>query len=112
MMSKIYLKTFFLFFFGLQSNLIFAKNIVLFGQFHLSSKTMTTEIEKSKDLPQYLNQKTIFLILDEWIRLKKVDLIISEGCVGELNSEFKKTFNGWSYKSLRQLSNSQSYKKY
>lgn len=77
------------------------KTIALLGQYHLSAKAITKDIEQSKQLPQFNNQKAIYLVLDEWVRNKKLQLIISEGCEGEIDEKFRPSFNGWNYLSLR-----------
>jgi hypothetical protein len=86
------------------------KTIALLGQYHLSGKTITTDIEASKKLPQFNNQKSIYLVIDEWVKQKKLNLLISEGCEGEINQDFKTVFNGWDYSSLKKLKESKSFK--
>lgn len=93
----------------LLSHPTFAKTVVLLGQHHLLSGTKTVDIKKSSELPQYLNQKTIYLILDEWIEGKKLDLVIAEGCEGEIDQNFKLEFNGWNYNSLQKMSKLEQY---
>jgi hypothetical protein len=85
------------------------KVVVLLPQWHLLSGTKTNDIEKSKTLPQYTNQKSIYLILEEWLSSQKLDLVVSEGCEGEIDDKFADNFNGWAYPDLNSKKNSEDY---
>lgn len=78
-----------------------SKTIVILPQWHLLSSTDTQNITQSMSLPQYVNQTSIYLVLDDWVAKKKLDVIIAEGCQGEINQYFRKTFNGWNYEKLK-----------
>ena len=86
-----------------------AKTVILLPQWHLSPNTKTLDIEKSKDLVQYKNQTAIYLVLDEWIKNGKVDLLLAEGCTGSIDQNFSEVFNGWDYKRLKVQSKSKNY---
>jgi len=72
----------------------------IYKQWHLLAKNNTLDIEKSKALPQYKNQKFIYNSLNKLISKKTVKAVISEGCEGEINKNFLSTYNGWNYKNL------------
>jgi hypothetical protein len=80
-----------------------------FKQWHLAPSVNTSDIEKSKGLPQYANQSAIYNQLNTWISLGKVKTVIAEGCGGEKTPQkttemTQKTdahFNGWDMASLK-----------
>lgn len=82
--------------------------VIIIKQWHLSPSQNTKDIEKSKSLPQFKNQKDIFQI-----SLSKIQegskVIISEGCEGEIHDDFKPVFNGWSMSDLYKLRESSNY---
>ncbi|WP_372655779.1 hypothetical protein [Halobacteriovorax sp.] len=87
------------------------KSIVrIYKQWHLLAKTKTLDIDKSKSLPQYKNQTFIYTELDKLIANKKVKAIISEGCEGEINTQFDSTYNGWNYKNLDSKKKTKQFK--
>ncbi len=79
--------------------------VKIIKQWHLDSKTSTLDIEKSKNLPQFKNQKEVYTWSVEQIQNKKAKLIIAEGCEGEVNDQFRTKFNGWSLPMLKELVN-------
>lgn len=86
-----------------------AKTVALLGQWHLTAKTLTHNISEGKKLPQFSNQKAIYLVLDEWIRGGKISLLIAEGCEGEIDKGFRQSFNGWDYAKLDKRKNNSEY---
>lgn len=80
-------------------NFVNAK-VYLYQQWHLLAKTKTLDIEKSKKLKQFKNQKFIYDHIDNLIKEKKIKTVFSEGCEGEINSSFSLNFNGWDYQKL------------
>ena len=83
--------------------------VVLLGQWHLLSTQKTLDIKESKNLPQFPNQKAIYLILKDWISKGQLSEVIAEGCEGEIDEKFSLNFNGWDYKKLKSLSHEDSY---
>lgn len=77
------------------------KKITLIKQWHLSPKQNTLDIEKSKKLPQYENQKEIYKKIVNLIETKKTNMIIAEGCEGEIDEKFTLIYNGWSLKEIK-----------
>lgn len=77
------------------------KKVYIIKQWHLSPSTNTSDIEKSKKLPQYINQIDIYDRVLSLVNEKKSGVVIAEGC--ETNSEYLKTnFNGWNLELLEQ----------
>jgi hypothetical protein len=76
-----------------------AKKVLVIKQWHLSPTT-TTKGFKEK-YPQEKNQTAIYHVLEEGVKRGELQLIVAEGCEGEINSEFKTAFNGWDYDSLK-----------
>jgi len=72
-----------------------------FKQWHLAPSVNTSDIEKSKSLPQYANQSAIYNQLNTWISLGKVKTVIAEGCSGEMTPKTDAHFNGWDMASLK-----------
>jgi hypothetical protein len=83
--------------------------VILIKQWHFSAKVKTTNMAEAKKYPQFINQKDIYKYLEEKVKSKKIDMIISEGCEGEITSKFSFEHNGWSYKKLLTKVNDKHY---
>ncbi len=59
--------------------------------------------------PQFKNQKNLFLQFEKWLKEKKFDTLLVEGCAGEINASFKPVFNGWGFDSLHAKSKEKAY---
>ena len=70
-------------------------------QWHLTPQTKTLNIEKAMQIPQFENQKNIYLKLVKLRQENKLDLVIAEGCEGELTDNFDETYNGWNLANLK-----------
>jgi hypothetical protein len=68
-------------------------------QWHLGPNENTKLHPEIKPKPAQ-NQQEIYEALADWVRLKKIDTVLAEGCEGEINPSFKPIFNGWSYADL------------
>jgi hypothetical protein len=77
-----------------------ANKVRLIKQWHLSSGQNTQDITASKKLPQFQNQKDIYLQVSKLIEKKETSIIIAEGCEGQINNKFTTNFNGWDMESL------------
>ncbi len=84
-----------------------AKRVMIVKQWHLPPTT-TTKSFKEK-YPHERNQTAIYQALNELVKKKKVQLVVGEGCQGEINSEFKTAFNGWDYEALKKQSQTRGY---
>ncbi|MAZ47158.1 MAG: hypothetical protein CME65_01260 [Halobacteriovoraceae bacterium] len=83
--------------------------VVLIKQWHLTPQTKTLNIEKAMQIPQFENQKDIYLKLVKLKQENKLDLVIAEGCEGELSENFDEIYNGWNLKSLKANLKSSQY---
>lgn len=74
--------------------------VYIIKQWHLSPNESTIDIAKSKSLPQFDNQYDIYQKAIQIIDKKNSNVIIAEGCEGEINRNFPKKFNGWGMEDL------------
>lgn len=86
-----------------------AKTVYIIKQWHLSPKT-TTKGFKEK-YPQEKNQTAIYHFLEEGVKRKDLQVVVSEGCEGEINADFKPTFNGWDFSALKGQAQQKGYDK-
>jgi hypothetical protein len=75
--------------------------VYLIKQWHLSAGQSTTDLIKSKSLPQYINQIDIYDRLIELKNKKLSSFVIAEGC-SNVESYFKSKFNGWNLELLKE----------
>ncbi len=78
-----------------------AHKVYLIKQWHLSPQHKTRDIEAAKSLPQYTNQKDIYLKVKSLVDKGLTQVIIAEGCEGEMGADFSTEFNGWTLKDLQ-----------
>jgi len=80
------------------------KKVYLIKQWHLSPSEITTDLIKSKQLPQYINQIDIYDRLID-LKIKRISsLVIAEGC-SNIESYFNSKFNGWNLELLKEREN-------
>ncbi len=92
------------------SNFLQAQTIYLLKQWHLPPKVETTDIELSKKLSQFQNQKSLFEKVNFLIIENKIQSLLSEGCEKiEIDAKFKTRFNGWTYEKLEKLIADKAY---
>lgn len=84
-------------------------SVMIIKQWHLAPTTVTKGFKEK--YPHERNQTAIYKSLADSVKKKKVDLIVSEGCEGEVTSEFKPLFNGWDYESLHKVAQTKGYEK-
>ncbi len=84
-----------------------APKVMLVKQWHLAPTNITKRFKEK--YPQERNQTAIYNALNEAIKKKKIQVVVGEGCEGEINSEFTGTFNGWDYASLKGLAQTRNY---
>ncbi len=77
-----------------------APKVLLVKQWHLAPTTITKGFRER--YPQERNQTAIFIYLADKAKHKKIDLVVGEGCEGEINDGFTTKFNGWDLASLKQ----------
>lgn len=76
------------------------KKVALLPQWHLRAKQKILDLNEARKLPQYSNQLSIYLVIKEWVEEKRVDVVVAEGCEGEITKDTNLNFNGWNYWSL------------
>lgn len=84
-----------------------AKTVWLIKQWHLAPKTVTKGFKEK--YPQEKNQTAIYQRLNDAVKKKKVQLVVAEGCEGEIDGDFKTAFNGWDIEALKKQSQSRGY---
>jgi hypothetical protein len=77
------------------------KKVYLIKQWHLSPDKNTSDLERSKLLPQYSNQIDIYNRLIELKNKKISNFVIAEGC-SDINKYFGSKFNGWNLELLKE----------
>lgn len=82
--------------------------IYIIKQWHLSPNQSTLDVNKSQQLPQFYNQKDIYLKAKKMIE-NGSQVIIAEGCEGEINDDFDLKFNGWGIKELKERKDLSDY---
>lgn len=86
-----------------------SKKVYIVKQWHLAPKTETKGFKEK--YPQEKNQTAIYQLLEDGVKRKELDLIVAEGCEGEINSDFQTKFNGWDVASLKAQSFQKNYSK-
>ena len=84
-------------------------SVTVFKQWHLSPSQQTVDIASALQLPQAVNQKDIYLKVKKMIEAGKTAAVISEGCEGEINENFKPEHYGWNYQKLEQWRESKQW---
>ena len=85
------------------------KKVMVIKQWHLAPKSVTKGFKEK--YPQEKNQTAIYKTLAEGVKREDLQLIVSEGCEGEIDEKFAPTFNGWDYASLKVQSQTKNYDK-
>ena len=85
------------------------KKILIIKQWHLPPTTFTKSFKEK--YPQERNQTAIYKQLNEEIKAKRIDLVVAEGCEGEIADGFKPAFNGWDLESLKAQAQTRGYEK-
>lgn len=83
--------------------------VYLFKQWHLSPNVNTENLIASTRIPQYTNQKDIYKKILDLKNNKNLDLLISEGCEGIVDSKFTYDHAGWTYAKLEPYKNKKNY---
>lgn len=76
-------------------------------QWHLAPTTITKSFREK--YPQERNQTAIYQALNDLVKKKKLQVVVGEGCEGEINSDFKTAFNGWDYESLKKQAQTKGF---
>ncbi len=84
-----------------------AATVMIVKQWHLAPKTITKGFKEK--YPQEKNQSAIYIALADRIKNKKLDLVVAEGCEGEINDDFTTVFNGWDLATLKQQAQTKNF---
>jgi hypothetical protein len=84
-----------------------AKKVMLIKQWHLPPTTITKSFKEK--YPHEKNQTAIYNSLNDLVKKKKLQVVVGEGCEGEIGPEFKTAFNGWDLESLRKQAQTKAY---
>lgn len=84
-----------------------SKLVAIIKQWHLPPTTATKGFKER--YPQETNQSDIYNAVSNMIKKKKIQLLVAEGCEGEINGEFKTVFNGWDLNSLKNESQRRNF---
>jgi len=84
-----------------------APAVLVVKQWHLHPRTITKGFRDR--YPQEKNQSAIYIGLADRIKNKKMDLVVAEGCEGEIKDEFATVFNGWDLASLKKISQTKGF---
>lgn len=85
------------------------KKIMVFKQWHLAPTTVTKGFKEKYQ--QEKNQTAIYKTLNELVKKKQVEVIVGEGCEGEIDGTFKTAFNGWKIEDLEKQAQTKGFAK-
>ncbi len=86
------------------------RKLEIIKQWHLASHEQTLNIEESKKLPQYKNQKEIYKYLEKRYLENRNLVVLAEGCEGSIKEKFQIKYNGWNLESLKAYTESKQFK--
>lgn len=84
-----------------------AATVMIVKQWHLAPKTITKGFKEK--YPQERNQSAIYISLADRIKNKKMDLVLAEGCEGEINEKFTTVFNGWDLEAMKKQAQTKGF---
>lgn len=82
--------------------------VSLFKQWHLAPN-VDTKVDPPSEAPQTENQMWIYTHLVDAINEGSYFTVIVEGCSGEIDEKFAKSFNGWKLDDLKEASKTTRY---
>lgn len=83
--------------------------VMIVKQWHLAPRTITKGFKEK--YPQEKNQSSIYIALADRIKHKRLDLLLAEGCEGEINDEFTTAFNGWDISALKKQAQTRAFER-
>jgi hypothetical protein len=86
-----------------------AKKVMLIKQWHLPPTTITKSFKEK--YPQERNQTVIYQSLNDLVKKKKLQIVVAEGCEGEIGPDFKTAFNGWDLEALKKQAQTRGYER-
>ncbi len=85
------------------------KKVLVFKQWHLAPTTVTKGFKEK--YPHEKNQTAIYKTLSELVKKKQLEVIVAEGCEGEIDGTFKPVFNGWSMPDLEKQAQTKNFER-
>lgn len=86
-----------------------APYVMVVKQWHLPPQTVTKGFKER--YPHEKNQSAIYISLLDKMKSKKLDLVVAEGCEGEINDQFTTVFNGWGMGDLKKIAQTKNFTK-
>ncbi len=86
-----------------------AASVMIVKQWHLAPRTINKGFKER--YPQEKNQSAIYIALADRIKNKKMDLLLAEGCEGEINEKFTGVFNGWDIETMKKQAQTKAFQK-
>lgn len=85
------------------------KSVMVVKQWHLAPTTITKGFKEK--YPQEKNQTAIYKAISDMVKKGQIDLLVAEGCEGEIDENFNTAFNGWTLEDLAKQSQTKGYDK-
>ncbi len=85
------------------------KKVMVFKQWHLAPTTVTKGFKEKYS--QEKNQTAIYKTLSELVKKRQLEVIVAEGCEGEIDGTFKTAFNGWKIEDLKKQAQTKGFEK-
>ncbi len=85
------------------------KTVLVFKQWHLAPTTVTKGFKEKYG--QEKNQTAIYKTLSEMVKKKQLEIVVAEGCEGEIDGTFETPFNGWTMSELEKQAQTKNFDK-
>ena len=85
------------------------KKVLLIKQWHLAPTTVTKGFKEK--YPQEKNQTAIYKNLSEMVKKQQLQVLVAEGCEGEIDGNFKPVFNGWTITEMEKQAQTKGFEK-
>ena len=85
------------------------KTVMVFKQWHLAPTTVTKGFKEKYQ--QEKNQTAIYKKLSEMVKKQMLQVVVAEGCEGEIDGNFEPAFNGWKIKELEKQAQTKGFDK-
>jgi hypothetical protein len=85
------------------------RKVLVFKQWHLAPTTVTKGFKEKYQ--QEKNQTAIYKTLSEMVKKQELQVLVGEGCEGEIDGNFKTAFNGWTIQELEKQAQTKNFPK-
>lgn len=85
------------------------KTVLVFKQWHLAPTTVTKGFKEK--YPHEKNQTAIYKTLSEMVKKQQLQVVVAEGCEGEIDGNFPTAFNGWKIDDLEKQAQTKGFDK-